>query len=554
MLVSTALVIAFIAPHRVQTIATQHRIAPIVSSAVAPAAEACVIGGGPAGLATAWTLATRGFDVTLIEKRPEPTMYEAQKAYLYLVDGRGQQFTDAAGLTEELASPSVSVSSTNYTVTRCLPDGTRPAVVPPILEATVKPSYWIPRQALLSLLTRALTNLPAGTAGSVRTLYGREVAALKRTDAGGVEVSVREGPAEGDGSVETLKPALLVGADGLSSLVRARCAEWSAADASLGAMAADFTLVELPSPSSGLLYKMLRLPPAFRLDTEDESATAEPRKAYSMRPSKEAPLGPTRLGLLPVADPSYPRTANVILPPEHPVWELESAEAVRGWLRETFPHLPTDSFISEDEAESFASERPGAFPAPCYSPRQHLLLPKASVALVGDAVHAFPPDIGQGVNAALSDVMMLSKALDDAAERELTSDDSEGRGPADAPAQARALLERALPAYGRACAPEAEAVVRIAQIGFPYQYPITREKSPLQRFGWFANFFARTFVLAKLAPKLFTPAAIVLVQRAHLSYAQAWALAGRTTRRMQAIGLVAALGAAWPWLRRLACV
>ena len=103
-------------------------------------------------------------------------------------------------------------------------------------------------------------------------------------------------------------------------------------------------------------------------------------------------------------------------------------------------------------------------------------------------------------------------------------------------------------------APEAEAVARIAQIGFPYQYPITREKSPLQKVGWFANFFLRTFVLSKLLPSLFSPAAIVLVQRPQLSYAQVWRTAKQTTRRLQGLAVVAAVGAAWPWLRRLAVV
>jgi len=118
--------------------------------------------------------------------------------------------------------------------------------------------------------------------------------------------------------------------------------------------------------------------------------------------------------LLPVADPTFPRTANVILPPEHPVWALGSAEEVLGWLRATFPHLPVDDVVSADEAAAFAAGAPGAFPAPCYSPRQQLLLPKAGVVLVGDAIHAFPPDIGQGVNSALSDVVMLGEALDGA--------------------------------------------------------------------------------------------------------------------------------------------
>ena len=116
-----------------------------------------------------------------------------------------------------------------------------------------------------------------------------------------------------------------------------------------------------------------------------------------------------------------------------------------------------------------------------------------------------------------------------------------------------AVLRRALPAYGAACAPEAEAVAKIAQIGFPYQYPITREKSPLARPLWFANFVTRTFVLSKLLPSVFSPAAIVLVQRPWLPYEEVWRTAQRTTRRLQGLaagllfGLLRVL-----WLRRLA--
>lgn len=456
--------------------------------------------------------------MTVLEKRAEPNPYEPQRAYLYLVDGRGQRFTDAAGLTEELASPATSVSSLNYTVTRCLPDGQREEAVPPILEPSDRPSYWIPRARFLALLNSALPP-------TVTTRFGAELRELHQTPDGGVEVVA----SCSDGSELRLTPSLLVGADGLQSLVRQRCGEWSGA-------AAEYTPVVLPSPSSGLRYQMIKMPPDLRLDPKNASVTAQPRKAYSMRPATDAPLGPTRLGLLPVADPTFPRTANVILPPEHPVWALGSAEEVLGWLRATFPQLPVDDVVSADEAAAFAAGAPGAFPAPCYSPRQQLLLPKAGVVLVGDAIHAFPPDIGQGVNSALSDVVMLGEALDGA---------DGGDGP-------MAKLRAALPAYEAAAAPEAEAVARIAQVGFPYQYPITRERSPLQKAGWFANFLLRTFVLSKLLPRLFSPAAIVLVQRPQLSYAQVWRTAQRTTRRLQGLGLAAALAAAWPWLRRLA--
>ena len=61
--------------------------------------------------------------VTVLERRTEASLYEPQKAYLYLVDGRGQRMTDALGVTTELASAERSVPSTNYTVTRVTPDG-----------------------------------------------------------------------------------------------------------------------------------------------------------------------------------------------------------------------------------------------------------------------------------------------------------------------------------------------------------------------------------------------------------------------------------------------
>jgi 2-polyprenyl-6-methoxyphenol hydroxylase-like FAD-dependent oxidoreductase len=209
-----------------------------------------------------------------------------------------------------------------------------------------------------------------------------------------------------------------------------------------------------------------------------------------------------------------------------------------------------DEIVDASEAAAFATGRPGAFPAPCYSPCQQLLLPRAGSVLVGDAIHSFPPDIGQGVNAALSDVMLLARALDDATAAAVPLPPRTPLMPLLTPSAAARLIERALPAYGKACAPEAEAVARIAQIGFPYQYPLTRERNPLARPLWFANFLLRTFVLAKLAPRIFAPAAIVLVQRPHLSYQAVWQTAQQTTRRLQAIATCVLAAVAWPWLRR----
>jgi 2-polyprenyl-6-methoxyphenol hydroxylase-like FAD-dependent oxidoreductase len=61
-----------------------------------------IVGGGPAGLATALMLAKRGWTtITVLEKRAAADYYEPDKAFNYLIDDRGQKLTDFLGLTEE---------------------------------------------------------------------------------------------------------------------------------------------------------------------------------------------------------------------------------------------------------------------------------------------------------------------------------------------------------------------------------------------------------------------------------------------------------------------
>ena len=57
--------------------------------------NAVIVGGGPAGFATALMLAKRGWhQITVLEKRPSADFYEPDKSFNYLIDGRGQKFTD----------------------------------------------------------------------------------------------------------------------------------------------------------------------------------------------------------------------------------------------------------------------------------------------------------------------------------------------------------------------------------------------------------------------------------------------------------------------------
>ena len=123
-----------------------------------------------------------------------------------------------------------------------------------------------------------------------------------------------------------------------------------------------------------------------------------------------------------------------------------------------------------------------------------------------------PPDIGQGVNAALADVMLLSDAFDSA---ETISEVSFQRR--------RRKRQRAV--WRPSCATRCLSMVKRARrrpnrsqrlpVGFPYQYPITREKKPTRA----------AIVVCQLLPShlciVEAPAAILLASGDCLSAAAA---------------------------------
>jgi FAD binding domain len=64
---------------------------------IRPRRSAVIVGGGPSGLAASLLLEKCGWDdVTIVEKRAT-NFFESSKAYLYLIDGRGQKCTNALG-------------------------------------------------------------------------------------------------------------------------------------------------------------------------------------------------------------------------------------------------------------------------------------------------------------------------------------------------------------------------------------------------------------------------------------------------------------------------
>lgn len=472
--------------------------------------QVLIVGGGPAGFATALMLVKRGWkNITVLEKRPSADYYEPDKAFNYLIDGRGQKFTDYLNITEKLSQN--GVASTDFELTKITPDGKRETVKLPIVDPNRKPAYWITRKTFVNLLYQEIENNWHNSINIIFNAQCVEINKINQTDKNDDSKSNKlEAIAEIENG-ETLKfqPFVLIGCDGINSIVRNTLKQW---DKSLSSK---FEMKYSPSPSAGLKYKILTLPPKFPLDKNaEELSTSE--MAYAVRSALKDRKNSISLGLLPVKNPDEVRSANIITKPNHNIWELKNGEEMHDFLTKSFPQLPIQKIVSPQEAQRFAISQGGEFPIPQHCNGFYSTLNnQCFIVLLGDAIHSFPPDLGQGVNSALEDVFVLENAL------EKTNNN---------------LIE-ALPLYESSRIADTKALIRLMQIGYPWQY----NQAPNRKKLWSINFLLR-LSLSKILPFVFSPPAFFLVQNHQLSYSEILMKANRTTRILYGILIIIFLG------------
>ncbi|XGW00398.1 MAG: FAD-dependent oxidoreductase [Leptolyngbya sp. BL-A-14] len=481
---------------------------PTLKEANSPRENVLIVGGGPAGLATALMLAHRGWtNITVLEKRTAADYYEPDKSFNYLIDGRGQQLTDLVGLTASLAE--LGVPNTEFYITRIQPNGKRKTAKLPIVDANRKTAYWIPRRVFVQLLYDAIAR---HWQTHITVRFDTQCLEINRivTEEGTQTLEVVA--QEADRPVERFRPFFLVGCDGIQSMVRTALHQWDASDR--------FEMQHFPSPSSGLKYKVLTLPANVPLDKQQQERAVS-TMAYAIRSTGRDRTRFLTLGLLPIKDDTAARTVNIITHPDHQIWGLKTGEQVLQFLVQDFPQLPIPQMFSLEELDRFAKSEGGVFPTPQYCSGLHYLLKQesseaiaAGVLLLGDAIHCFPPDIGQGVNAALEDVFVLNEALD----------------------QKQDDLAQALPHYEAIRLMDVKAVVRLAQTAAPWQYNQNRWQARL----WGLQFFLR-FGVSRLLPVV-SPPAFFLLQNQQLSYQEIWQQEQQGSQRLKVLSLICISG------------
>jgi geranylgeranyl reductase family protein len=191
-------------PVKPTTIATAEGAAPRpLKRRKKRAADVLVVGGGPAGSTLAWDLARKGVRVVLLERRRFPR----EKVCGDYVDPRGIEVLRAMGCLERLERsrpPRITRTATHVDWTRHY-EGPIPFYGES--DHLVAHGYTIPREQLDAAMLEAAVRAGA-------TVHEETTVTDVRAGAGGVELS-----AEHDSTSGTYRSRLVVGADGVNSIV-----------------------------------------------------------------------------------------------------------------------------------------------------------------------------------------------------------------------------------------------------------------------------------------------------------------------------------------------
>jgi kynurenine 3-monooxygenase len=399
--------------------------------------KVCISGGGPAGLICALMLLDMGYtDIDLVEQRASPDEFEKNKAFTYHLNVRGQQILSHLGCMDAIRK--VAVPSLEWVIYNFPADGKVTELPPFFLESDAKLTCWTMRSDLLRTLNAILHER---NHGQVRTHYSCRIKGIERSEGGGHHLSFETE----DGTPTRIQADLILACDGISSPTRGSIASLTGFDDE------HFAAVVYDTPSAKLRYRVLEMGPKIGINGKPFKMD-DPQASYRFVSKQKAPRKALTIAAMPCQDVSRPRPINIILRHDHYLWAIKSKDELRAYIADALPQLDISRSVDDEELENFLATPSGAFPKPRYTKHLYAKIEGETrathVILIGDSAHAFPPDLGLGVNAAFEDAWELRKALL-----------AEGSN-----------LGVAGQTYEAGRLPDSAAVTRLVQRVFPYQY------------------------------------------------------------------------------------
>lgn len=148
-----------------------------------------------------------------MEKSLHLAQQDPSRSYVYSIDGRGRKATDMFGLTPSLSQVGLPMSTFKL---MSVPLSGPVKTTSLSIKDPNKESFWMPRRVFMELLATGMEGF--------QILTGSEVKQIERIDQEGVTV-LRVEVVTGDVS-RIFEPRLIVGADGVRSIVRRSLAQW----------------------------------------------------------------------------------------------------------------------------------------------------------------------------------------------------------------------------------------------------------------------------------------------------------------------------------------
>jgi 2-polyprenyl-6-methoxyphenol hydroxylase-like FAD-dependent oxidoreductase len=448
--------------------------------------HAVVIGAGPAGLCSALVLAQRhNYDVTVLESSQRTDVYDPTKAYPFLIRERGQKLTRLFdGIQGDLEANGIAVEGATEMVSI-------PADPNAVVDTSPKPinffvpqgrNFWIRRHEFIRIL---LNN--GAKERNIKVLNGIECTSVHPiNDDSCIRICAIQKEQYNNEQEETTTPvtfesSLVIACDGMKSIVRtsledpsSQFGKWENGNPK------GFRFKKWETPSTGLKFKTIHINSNAKVPVGDGTEYEIPFGVQTFHTIRSRHAKDPRkfisLGLLP-SKAAPTRTLNVIRDDSHEIWSIRDGNQLREWFADSFPRFDfssNSSLVEQAEFDRFASVEGLRLPLCQYSPELYVASPStsngaAAVLLVGDAAHCFPPDLGEGVNSGLEDVL----ALDDA----LTNH------PNNVADMARD--------YAKQRGPESKAIVRMVRFGAPFQYGQFGGMTSVKKACWVLNFMGR---------------------------------------------------------------
>lgn len=362
-----------------------------------------IAGGGPAGLFTAISLHTLGVrQITVLERIQYNSPCDLQRSYVFGLSERGRKaMSKISGLLEHLLQ-SAPISKDYF---RCEIDLTE--AVPPA-AMTMEMSKYGKNYTPATLFFRptymkSMFNFVQEHCSEVEIIDGVTIEDVTFSNDGG-GISTIHYSRVGDAEKHCISTNALIACDGKNSpVVRAL----RLADQTIVRSPHGFEASYKKSRSSGKLARSLVVG----------------RNIFDHIESVRKDLGTTcwtrargvgcSMDILPMLEEDLQQygglSALISDEKDAPIWQLNSVEEAYCFFEKSFPALDVRKHISEDSLMSFILGRSVEFPFITLRPSMAAKVGDAGgVIIIGDASHAVPPDLGQGLNAAIEDVNVIA--------------------------------------------------------------------------------------------------------------------------------------------------